>query len=183
LSSHYREHHAANLRRSRDALTNAIVHLESAVEGMTGEDWLEAESLRRMLVDDIAPRLSAVRDASQVRLEGHRSSPDYEAMRAGRMRFPDERERPVAPPAPEPGPPTPAPDPLGFPNAQRGAEIVARHGSVTAARMAYPPDSAEYDHVQAFVYVSTGQRPQGWIPPIVRTVDGRTFVDDGEEPE
>ena len=180
MSSNFREHHAANLRRSRDALTNAIVHLESAVEGMTGEDWLEAESLRRILVEQVAPRLSAVRDASQERFDGHRALPDYEEMRAGRVRFPDERERPVAP-APPTGPATPAPDPLGFPNAQRGAEIVARHGSVTAARMASPPNSPEFDDVQAFVYVSTGKRPQGWIPPIVRTVDGRTFVDDDDE--
>ena len=31
--------------------------------------------------------------------------------------------------------------------------------------MAYPPDSAEFDHIQAYRYVSTGKRPRGWIPP------------------
>jgi hypothetical protein len=32
--------------------------------------------------------------------------------------------------------------------------------------MAYEPDSAEFDHIQAYRYVSTGKRPKGWIPPI-----------------
>ena len=33
--------------------------------------------------------------------------------------------------------------------------------------MAYPPDSPEFDDIQAYRYVSTGKRPKGWIPPIV----------------
>jgi hypothetical protein len=59
-------------------------------------------------------------------------------MRTGRMPFPDER--------------TP---------------VVAEHGSIDAAMMAYEPDSAEFDHIQAYRYLSTGKRPPGWIPPIV----------------
>ena len=36
-----------------------------------------------------------------------------------------------------------------------------------AAMMAYEPDSPEFDDIQAYRYVSTGKRPNGWIPPIV----------------
>ena len=33
--------------------------------------------------------------------------------------------------------------------------------------MAYEPDSPEFDDIQAYRYVSTGKRPNGWLPPIV----------------
>jgi hypothetical protein len=33
--------------------------------------------------------------------------------------------------------------------------------------MAYQPDSPEFDHIQAYRYVSTGRHPKGWIPPTV----------------
>jgi hypothetical protein len=89
-------------------------------------------------------------------------------MRTGRLPFPDERlpvaveEMPIPPrmvdgTAPE----------LQAPNAKRGAELVAKHGGLDAAMMAYEPDSREFDDIQAYRYVSTGTRPQGWIPPIV----------------
>ena len=57
---------------------------------------------------------------------------------------------------------------LEAPNAKRGAALVAKHGSVDAAMMAYEPDSREFDDIQAYRYVSTGKRPPGWIPPIAR---------------
>jgi hypothetical protein len=56
---------------------------------------------------------------------------------------------------------------LEAPNAKRGAELVAKHGGLDQAMMAYEPDSPEFDDIQAYRYVSTGKRPQGWIPPIV----------------
>ena len=50
---------------------------------------------------------------------------------------------------------------LDAPNAQAGAELVAKHGGVDEAMMAYEPDSPEFDHIQAYRYVSTGQAPDG----------------------
>ena len=82
-------------------------------------------------------------------------------MRTGRLPFPDERlpvlaagARPTAPPIVD------APR-LEAPNAKRGAELVAKHGGVDAAMMAYQPDSPEFDDIQAYRYVCTGKRPPG----------------------
>ena len=44
---------------------------------------------------------------------------------------------------------------------------MAKHGGLDAAMMAYEPDSPEFDDIQAYRYVSTRKRPNGWIPPIV----------------
>jgi hypothetical protein len=66
-----------------------------------------------------------------------------------------------------PAPRVEAPPRLEAPNAKRGAALVAKHGGVDAAMMAYEPDSPEFDDIQAYRYVSTGKRPNGWIPPIV----------------
>ena len=41
--------------------------------------------------------------------------------------------------------------------------------------MAYEPDSPEFDDIQAYRYVSTGKRPQGWIPPIVEARASAAF--------
>ena len=83
-------------------------------------------------------------------------------MRTGRLPFPDER-LPVAS-TEHVAPPRPAADArraarLEAPNAKRGAELVAKHGGIDAAMMAYQPDSPEFDHIQAYRYVSTGKRP------------------------
>ena len=90
-------------------------------------------------------------------------------MRAGRLPFPD--ERPLLDPDPVAAPPPPrvvvgAPR-LEAPNSRRGAELVAKHGGLDQAMMAYEPDSPEFDDIQAYRYVSTGTRPKGWLPPIV----------------
>ena len=91
-------------------------------------------------------------------------------MRTGEMPFPDERsalaaDAVIAPPVPTTA--APQPPSLDAPNAKVGAALVAKHGGIDQAMMAYQPDSAEFDHIQAYVYVSTGKRPKGWLPPIV----------------
>ena len=89
-------------------------------------------------------------------------------MRTGRLPFPDERLAVATEPVARRGPATAhAAAALEAPNAKRGAELVAKHGGIDAAMMAYQPDSAEFDDIQAYRYVSTGKRPPGWIPPIV----------------
>ena len=88
-----------------------------------------------------------------------------------RLLFPDERQPATTldavMPAAAPATGTP-PRPLEAPNAKVGARAggQARRRS-TQAMMAYQPDSAEFDHIQAYRYVSTGKRPPNWIPPIV----------------
>ena len=164
--SHH-EHHFRNLGRARDHLTETMVSLQSAVERMTGDDWIDATVLLRELTEDIGPRLARLRTAASERFDEHTRLGDFDEMRTGRLPFPDERlqHRAVAPPR---EPATHAPPPrLEAPNSKAGAELVAKHGGIDAAMMAYPPDSAEFDHIQAYRYVSTGKRPPGWIPPIV----------------
>ena len=88
-------------------------------------------------------------------------------MRTGRKPFPDERpRRRRSTSRRRSGGSYDAPR-LECPNAKTGAELVAKHGGIDEAMMAYPPDSAEFDHIQAYRYVSTGKRPRGWIPPTV----------------
>jgi hypothetical protein len=163
----FQEHHFRNLGRARDHLTETIVSLQSATERMTGDDWIDATALLNDISQDIGPRLSRLRTAASDRFDEHTRAGDFEAMRTGRMPFPDER-LPVAPP-PErtPAPTTELPPRLEAPNAKRGAELVARHGGLDTAMMAYEPDSPEFDDIQAYRYVATGKRPPGWIPPIV----------------
>lgn len=176
----FHEHHSRNLCRARDALTEAIISLQSALGRMTGDDWIDANEVLRQLTGDIGPRLAALRTASVDRFNDHTRLPDFEEMRTGKRLYPDERAAAPEPPvlrAVEPDP-TSFPEPLGFPNAQIGAELVAKHGSVDKAMMAYQPDSAEFDHIQAYRYVSTGKRPKGWIPPIVRRVGDDELEDD-----
>jgi hypothetical protein len=165
----FHEHHFRNLGRSRDHLTETIVSLQSAVERMTGDDWIDASQLLDELTGDIGPRLARLRTAASERFDAHTRLEDFEDMRTGRLPFPDER-LPVAPEAvvpPRPAVKHAAPRELKAPNAKRGAELVAKHGGVDAAMMAYEPDSQEFDDIQAYRYVSTGQRPPHWIPPIV----------------
>jgi hypothetical protein len=168
MSAQFQEHHFRNLGRARDHLTETIVCLQSAVERMTGDDWIDARALLQEITDDIGPRLAELRTAARDRFNELTRLPDFEDMRVGRMPFPDERFETA--PGPDDAAPPPrlhdAP-PLDAPNAKVGAALVAKHGGVDAAMMAYPPHSPEFDHIQAYRYVSTGKRPKGWIPPIV----------------
>lgn len=166
----HHEHHFRNLGRARDHLSETMISLQSAVDRMTGDDWIDATVLLREITEDIGPRLARLRTAASERFDEHSRLEEFDAMRTGRLPFPD--ERPGA--APEPVAPLPklttearqVPR-LEAPNAKRGAELVARHGGIEQAMMAYQPDSAEFDDIQAYRYVSTGKRPPGWIPPIV----------------
>jgi hypothetical protein len=168
MSTQFHEHHFRNLGRARDHLTETIVSLQSALDNMTGDDWIDATELLNELTQDIGPRLARLRTAASERFDEHSRHHDFEDMRTGRLPFPDER-LPTQPAAVAP-PPAATVDPpprLDAPNAKIGAELVAKHGGVDQAMRAYEPDSPEFDHIQAYRYVSTGKRPKGWIPPIV----------------
>jgi hypothetical protein len=168
MSMNFHEHHFRNLGRARDHLTETIVSLQSAVDRMTGDDWIDARTLLDEMTEDIGPRLARLRTAASQRFDEHTRHSDFDAMRTGRLPFPDER-LPVAtnePPIP-PRVVTASPPELKAPNAKRGAELVAKHGGIDHAMMAYEPDSPEFDDIQAYRYVSTGKRPPNWIPPIV----------------
>jgi hypothetical protein len=160
----FQEHHFRNLGRARDSLTETIICLQSATERMTGDDWIDATALLNDITEDIGPRLARLRSAASERFDEHTRLGHFEEMRSGRLPYPDER-LPVAEALPERPPIALEVPRLEAPNAKRGAELVAKHGGVDAAMMAYQPDSPEFDDIQAFRYVSTGKRPQGWIPP------------------
>ena len=161
----FQEHHFRNLGRARDHLTETIISLRSATDRMTGDDWIDATVLLNDITSDIGPRLARLRTAASERFDEHTRLTDFDAMRTGRLPFPDERLL-VDTPCDLPAPTTQTPPSLNAPNAKRGAELLATHGGIDAAMMAYEPDSPEFDDVQAYRYVSTGKRPQGWIPPI-----------------
>jgi hypothetical protein len=148
-----------------------MLSLRSALDQMVGDDWIDATALLQELTEEIGPRLARLRTNASDRFDEHTRRPDFEAMRTGLLPFPDERvhpgAEPVAPQPPELRSDRPAPPRLDAPNARIGAELVARHGGIEQAMMAYQPDSAEFDHIQAYRYVSTGKRPPGWIPPVV----------------
>jgi hypothetical protein len=163
----FQEHHFRNLGRARDHLTETILSLRSAVDRMTGDDWIDATVLLQEMTEDIGPRLGRLRTAASERFDAHTRHEDFESMRTGRLPFPDERlalaTDDARPPAPQTATDVPR---LECPNAKRGAELVVKHGGLDAAMMAYAPDSPEFDDIQAYRYVSTGRRPKGWIPPI-----------------
>jgi hypothetical protein len=166
----FHEHHFRNLGRARDHLTQTIVSLRSAVDQMTGDDWIDATALLHDISLDIAPRLGRLRTAASERFDEHTRLVEFEAMRTGELPFPDERcVRAPEDVGPPPAVTTDAPPPLRLdaPNAKVGAELVAKHGGIDQAMMAYEPDSPEFDHIQAYRYVSTGKRPKGWVPPVV----------------
>jgi hypothetical protein len=167
LSMQFHEHHFRNLGRARDHLTETIICLQSAVEAMTGDDWIEATTLLNEITGDIGPRLARLRTSASERFDEHTRLADFEAMRTGRLPFPDERLRISVDDARRAPDPTVDVPRLDAPNAKTGAELVAKHGGVDAAMMAYPPDSREFDHIQAYRYVTTGKRPKWWLPPIV----------------
>ena len=160
----FQEHHFRNLGRARDSLTETIICLQSATERMTGDDWIDATALLNDISQDIGPRLSQLRTAASERFDEHTRLGHFEDMRTGRLPYPDER-LPVAEALPERPPIAVEVLRLEAPNAKRGAELVAKHGGVDAAMMAYQPDSPEFDDIQAYRYVTTGRRPKGWIPP------------------
>jgi hypothetical protein len=166
----FHEHHFRNLGRARDHLTESIVSLRSALEQMAGDDWIDATALLHDISEDIAPRLARLRTAASERFDEHTRLLEFDAMRNGELPFPDERVL-VAPedaaPASRVTTDAPPPPRLDAPNAKVGAQLVAKHGGIDQAMMAYEPDSPEFDHIQAYRYVSTGKRPKGWIPPIV----------------
>jgi hypothetical protein len=172
----FQEHHYRNLERARDHLTESIVSLQSALERMTGDDWIDGTALLQEIRENIAPRMTRLRGAASERFDDHTRLHDFEAMRTGGMPFPDERvaavvstllEEPIVSLVDVPVAPAVDVPALDGPNAKTGAELVAKHGTVDAAMKAYAPDSAEFDHIQAYRYVSSGKRPPGWIPPIV----------------
>jgi hypothetical protein len=167
MSTQFHEHHFRNLGRARDHLTETMVSLQSALDTMRGDDWIDATELLNELKQDIGPRLARLRTAASERFDEHSRLSDFEEMRTGRLPFPDER-LPTRPTAVAPPPPATigTPPRLDAPNAKVGAELAAKHGGVDRAMMAYEPDSPEFDHIQAYRYVSTGKRPKGWIPPI-----------------
>lgn len=168
MDRQFHEHHFRNLGRARDHLTETIVSLRSAVDQMTGDDWIDATELLNQITEDIGPRLARLRTAASDRFDEHTRLHNFEEMRTGRQPFPDER-REIRPDAVASAPAAALEPPprLDAPNAKIGAELVAKHGGVEQAMMAYQPDSPEFDHIQAYRYVSTGKRPKGWIPPIV----------------
>jgi hypothetical protein len=162
----FQEHHFRNLGRARDSLTETIICLQSATERMTGDDWIDATTLLNDITEDIGPRLARLRTAASERFDEHTRLGHFEEMRTGRLPYPDER-LPLAEETVVTAPPSVEVPRLEAPNAKRGAELVAKHGGVDAAMMAYQPDSPEFDDIQAYRYVSTGKRPPGWIPPRV----------------
>jgi hypothetical protein len=163
----FQEHHFKNLGRARDSLSETILSLQSAVDRMTGDDWIDATALLNEITEEIGPRLARLRTNASDRFDELTRHEQFEAMRTGQLPFPDERlQLAVAEPPPPPRKVDAHPRELDAPNAKRGAELVSTHGGVDQAMMAYPPDSQEFDDIQAYRYVSTGQRPQGWIPPM-----------------
>jgi hypothetical protein len=165
----FHEHHYRNLGRARDHLTETIVSLRSAVDKMTGDDWIDATALLHDISLDIAPRLGRLRTAASERFDEHARRVEFDAMRYGELPFPDERilvDAKDAATNPKVTSEAPRPPRLDAPNAKVGAALVAKHGGVEQATLAHEPDSPEFDHVQAYRYVTTGRRPKGWIPPI-----------------
>jgi len=168
MSENFHEHHFRNLARARDSLTNVIASLQSATAQMAGDDWIDAIALLHELETDVGPRLAQLRTAASERFVEHSRLAEFEEMRTGRRPFPDERAIAIDSDQPvQPSPPTLAPPSEKFPNATIGAALVSKHGSIHKAMMAYQPDSPEFDHIQAYRYVTTGKRPIGWIPPVV----------------
>ena len=90
-SMHFQEHHFKNLGRARDHLSETILSLQSAVDRMTGDDWIDATALLNDITEDIGPRLARLRTAASERFDELTRLEDFEAMRTGRKPFPDER--------------------------------------------------------------------------------------------
>ena len=168
LSRNYQEHHSVNLRRSRDALSNVMLSLESALERMVGDDWIDGQALLTEITEDIAPRLSALRGRANDRYDDLTRHDDFDDMRTGKVPYPDERvEVPDLEPDPIPAstaaPQDPPPRPLGGPNAHRGQMLVEAYGSVDDALLAL--SGPDLECVQAHLYTQ-GIR-NGWTPPVI----------------
>jgi hypothetical protein len=74
----FHEHHFRNLGRARDHLTETIVSLRSAVDQMTGDDWIDATALLHDISLDIAPRLGRLRTAASERFDEHTRLVEFE---------------------------------------------------------------------------------------------------------
>lgn len=164
----YTEHHTASIRRAGDALAETIVCLESGLMRMQNDDAIDVYMLIDAIKRDIQPVLSRLRANAFDRFNEHTRHPDFQKWLYGEEPFPDERplEEPSAPPRAPASGPTIQPPPLNGPNIRRAEALVAKHGGLDEALKAYPPATTEHDDLRAYQYVTTGKRPQGWIPPI-----------------
>ena len=124
---HFQEHHFRNLGRARDHLSETILSLQSALDRMTGDDWIDATALLNDITEDIGPRLAPAAHGGSERFDEHTRLGHFEAMRTGRLPFPDERLPLAQYLAPPRAAAVDAPR-LECPNAKRGAELVAKHG-------------------------------------------------------
>ena len=88
---HFQEHHFRNLGRARDHLSETMLSLQSAIDRMTGDDWIDAKVLLDEIQEDIGPRLGRLRTNASERFDEHTRREDWEAMRTGKLPFPDER--------------------------------------------------------------------------------------------
>ncbi|HWT22521.1 MAG TPA: hypothetical protein VN213_03350 [Solirubrobacteraceae bacterium] len=73
----HHEHHFRNRSRARDHLTETIVSLESAVDAMTGDDWIDATALLHDISLDIGPRLARLRTAASERFDAYSRLEDF----------------------------------------------------------------------------------------------------------
>ena len=65
----FQEHHFRNLGRARDHLSETMISLESAVDRMTGDDWIDATVLLEQMKADIGPRLGRLRTNASERFD------------------------------------------------------------------------------------------------------------------
>jgi len=135
MSEHYHPHHAAALDKARLHIGEAMIWLENATCNMQHDDLFEASDLLASIREDTASRLSLLREAAQDRLEEHRSLPDYAEMHAGRMPYPDERQRVsnASTDALEPTEDKSDPYVLPAPNSIIGEWLIVAHGGDGAA--------------------------------------------------
>ena len=164
----FHEHHFRNLGRARDHLTETIVSLQSATERMTGDDWIDATTLLNEITEDIGPRLARLRTAASERFDDHSRTATSTRCAPASCRS-QTSASPLAPPPAAPRrarsssrrrnwrPPTPS----------AGAALVAKHGGVEPGDDGLPARQPRVRRHPGVPLRQHGQRPQGWIPPIV----------------
>jgi len=143
--SRHHEHHFPNLRRARDHLSDTV--RQPAVRGRPDDRRRldRRQAVANDITGDAGPRLARLRTAASERFDEHSRHADVESMRSGEMPFPNER-RPATmlhPVLPAPRVALEPPVELDAPKAKIGAELVAKHGGIYQAMMAYEPDSRE----------------------------------------
>ncbi len=180
-------HYAGYLDRARLHLGEAGIWLESAVETMCHEDWFEARELLAMIKDDIAPRLSELRDRAQEQPAEHRTP-----------------KAPLETHADRNSPPEEHPYVLNAPNTHLGRALIELHGgeddSEQAARVVskklaafeagrrgrqdveglqniliiveramdkFEAGADERQHIMAWLYLNTGTKPDALLIPTV----------------